>query len=214
MRKMASAMALAVGLCLPGLVSAATFSSTYSVSGAMSAPGLKLRATPGTGAFAKELEVGESTTFHLFKIWTNNLWVRHGGNKLQTPVSVDFDFLAPRTGGTINGTAAADVSGFGLLHNGRLTWDAPLVLNFGANDTGQITLALSDVNFKRRYLRSGLKYGGRVKATLTYDAASVSPSVNPAPVSPAPVPLPAGLPLLLGGLGMIGVVSRRRRARA
>ncbi len=34
------------------------------------------------------------------------------------------------------------------------------------------------------------------------------------PDSPSEVPLPAGLPLLLGGLGMFGLASKRRKARA
>ena len=47
-------------------------------------------------------------------------------------------------------------------------------------------------------------------AAISFRAKTVSPPPAP-PVGPSVVPLPAGLPLLLAGLGLFGIVKRRSR---
>jgi hypothetical protein len=211
LRNVLEAAAVAVA-SLPGLAGAATFTGSWSITEINSnGPGLLVEGNPIASTFSVDLEVGESRTFDLFRIWT----AEHEGNfqdqienDVAKPISVSFAFSDPIASGSVSGETKADwddVDGSipNFFRMGRLTWNGPLVLPFGENNSGQLTLALLDATFNlgNGRLDRGPERGRTVTATLTYDAA---PQV-------APVPLPAALPMLVGGLGIFGLVARRRR---
>ncbi len=200
-RFVSAAVAAAV-LAFPGVAGAVSFGGTYGVSANGADPGLVVQVAPGAGVFGTpDLAVGGSHVFDVFRIWTDESSVNAGEDDVAKPVSVSFAFTAPGGfGGAASGaTTGARILG-GLFQEGRLTWDGPLVLNFGKGSTGQVTLALSDAIFNSGLfgLDKGARHGADVTATLTYDV--------------APVPAPAALPLLIGGIGLLGAAGRRRRA--
>lgn len=199
-RTIGLAAALAAGLALPA--SAATFTGGWTVDYNAFDPGLVVEVTPGSGGgTTPDLAVGDSYTFDLFRIWTDETSVNAGEDTTPAPISVGFTFTNPVAGGVIAGVTEGGRSGFfGAVHDGRVTWDAPLTVRFGAGDTGRLTLSLGDATFNRSVfgLHEGERYGASVTATLRYDAA------------PAPVPLPAALPLMAVGLGALGIAGRRR----
>lgn len=193
----AAALAVASFL-LPAAVGAATFTADWSVDANASDPGLVVGVYPGAGTFSADLEVGESFTGKLFRIWTDETTV-NADDRVATPISVSFGFTSPDIfGGVVTGETVGR-SFLGIIQHGELTWDAPLTLNFGAGGSGQVTLALADAMFNTGLfgLSDGKKWGADVYGTLTYNV--------------SPVPLPAALPLLLGGIALIGAVSRRRQ---
>jgi hypothetical protein len=198
LRNILAAAALATA-CLPGLAAAATFSGSWSVDANAADPGLVVRTAPAAPHFAADLEVGESRRFDLFHIWTDEADVAAREDTARKPISVGFSFSDPIAWGAVSGETAGERIFGGLVQQGRLSWDGPLVLNFGERNSGRLTLALSDAIFNKGMfgLGEGYRHGATVAATLTYDV--------------APVPLPAALPMLLGGLGLIGAVARRRR---
>ena len=202
-RAIGLAAALAAGLALPGAALAATFTGGWTVDYNAFDPGLAVAATPGAGAVATpDLAVGDSYSFDLFRIWTDETTINSGEDTTPLPISVAFTFTNPVAGGVIAGVTEGERSGFfGTVHDGRVTWDAPLTVYFGAGDSGRLTLSLGDATFNRGLfgLHGGEAYGATVSATLRYDAA------------PAPIPLPAALPLLGLGLGALGIAGRRRR---
>ncbi len=199
-----SAAVTAAALALPGVAGAVSFGGTYGVTANSSDPGLVVQIDSGPGSFATpDLAVGGSHVFDVFRIWTDETSVNGGEDDVAKPISAAFTFTAPSGfGGAASGTTTGARILGGLFQEGRLTWDGPLVLNFGKGNTGQVTLALSDAIFNSGLfgLNNGERHGADVTATLTYDV--------------APVPVPAALPLLLGGIGLLGAAGRRRQLRA
>jgi hypothetical protein len=190
---------LALTFVTSGVASAATFTANYTVTANTTDPGLVVDVNPSAASFTRHLEVGESAHINLFRIWTNEAAVNHD-DKAPKPISVAFDFTSPdHFGGTATGSTEGRSFLYGLVQDGKLTWDGPLVLGFGQGNTGKATLTLADVVFNKGLfgLHEGYKYGADVHAKLRYDM--------------APVPLPAALPLLAAGLGLIGFVAARRR---
>jgi len=197
-----SAAVTAVALALPGVAGAVSFGGTYGVSANGADPGLVVQVDSGPGSFATpDLAVGDDYSFDVFRIWTDESDVGAGEDDVARPISVAFNFSAPDAfGGSVTGETAGERALFGLFQNGKLTWDGPLTLAFGPGGTGQLTLTLADAVFNSGVfgLSGGAKHGATVGATLSYDV--------------APVPLPAALPLLLGGIGLLGAAGRRRKA--
>lgn len=197
---LASAALVAV-LALPGAANALTFTGNWAI-GAINTtdPGLVVKTSSSGGGFSADLAVGGSHTFDLFRIWTDETSVNVPEDTQPKPFSVAFSFTDPVTDGTATGVTYGSNNFW--THSGVLTWDGPITLSFGQNNTGKLSLALSDAVFNTGLfgLKDGWKHGDKVTATLTYET--------------APIPLPATLPLLLGGIALAAAARRRAAARA
>lgn len=94
-------------------------------------------------------------------------------------------------------------SGVAGVYNLALTSTMAQYLNYGF--TPAAFANASDFIAKWSGPQNGLSFsGGDVIGKISYSYTS----------GPAPVPLPAGLPLLLGGLGVVGLVKRRSARKA
>lgn len=174
---------------------ATTFEGSFTVSGdAFTDPGLVINVDPdyGTGSF--DLDVGESITFDLFTIWTDETFVNFDDTIPQS-IDVAFNLTSPEADGVLDGGSR----GFGgIVQFGAVAWDNPLVLEFG--NGGEIEFSLSNETFNWGLfgLGEGEKYGATVQLTAYYTV--------------APVPLPAAGGLLIAGIGGLAALRRRRKA--
>lgn len=147
------------------------------------------------------------TTFDLFDIWTDE--VQAAGDDLNhQPINVHFTFTAP---GAIGGDVSGDTFGLnGSINEGKVTWDGPLVLNFGATT---LTITLSDETFNANTSEGNCGddlHGSCLHAGEGYDAdvqATFQQTLN----AVGGVPEPASWALMIGGFGMAGSMLRRRR---
>lgn len=177
---------------------AATIQGTFNLSGAAfgTNAGLITKTNVASGGFNVNLTNGQSTTFNLFHIWTDE-------------PTVDPDDLISRAllaAFTVTGSGSSDViagavqgNKSGVLQWGSASWAAPIVLDLG--NGGQLLVSLGNTIFNlgsNRRLAPGTLNGSDVQATLTYTI--------------APVPVPAAGLLLLGGFGALGAVRRRKQA--
>ena len=119
---------------------------------------------------------------------------------------VDVNFDVNGATGTLSGASYGANGGlFNLFEGGSVDWANPLALDVG---TGTLTVRLfssllsSSTDFNWGFIdpAEGYKHGADVYANFSYEA--------------APVPLPAGLALILSGLGALGFFGTRRKAIA
>ena len=144
---------------------------------------------------------GASTTFDLFDIWTNEGSLDNS-DLLHKDITVNFHFTSP---GNQSGSVTGDTYGLnGHINEGVVTWDGPLILNFGATSL-KITLSPETFNeneddrHQNDELAGGSWKDADVQATLVQT------------VNAAAVPEPASWALMIGGFGMAGGMLRRRR---
>ena len=193
--------AAALALALPGAASALSFSGSWDVSGsALTDPGLVVRTDPTSNHFAFDLDDGRSKSLNLFRIWTDETSIQ-ADDKVPNDLSVGFSVNGAN--GPLTGSVAGHSQWFSIFNTqfGSLTFGGPIDLDVG---TGILSVALKGVDEfnKGLYgLKKGEKYGGEVSADFSYRENS-----------PAPVPLPAGLGLIVAGLGALGFFGARRPA--
>ncbi|WP_146188837.1 VPLPA-CTERM sorting domain-containing protein [Albidovulum aquaemixtae] len=173
---------------------AATFNGSFTIGGnAFSSPGLVVNASPTSGPLNLNLTVGQSVTFDLFDIWTNDPLI-NGSDTTPQSIFVDFDIGRSGGVGALNGTTQGNTAF--IFQYGSVNWQAPLMLAFGNGGLMQISLSNEIFNFGVFGLSAGQANGATVQATATLIA--------------APVPLPAAGLGLLAGLGGLALVRRRR----
>ena len=194
--------AAVLGVALPGAASALTFNGAWNISGdALTDPGLVIKTSPASGSFSFDLDDGESTSFKIFRIWTDE------GNVGDDDWAAN-DIFANFTINGASGSLAGTVKGhkayaFPIFFPawGSVDWANPLQLNLG---TGILSVALTGVEHFNKGLfglERGEAHGGKVYASFSYKE-----------TSPAPVPLPAGLGLIAAGIGALGFFGIRRKA--
>lgn len=192
---------LGVVLLLSSAAAAAavTINGSFSLSGnAYNEPGLVVQTSVQGGNFSLDLTSGQSTTFDLFSIWTNENRV-NGNNTRTRSLVADFSLGAFGASGSVNGTTTG-TNIFGVMQYGSVDWTAPLTL--ALNNGGSLRIALSDETYNLGLLRlsSGINWAATVQATATY-------------IAPNAVPLPASGVLLVGAIGAAAALRRRRVRR-
>jgi hypothetical protein len=178
--------------------------ANYTIHANNTDPGLVIHtANVAPDPFAFDLTAGESKTFHLFDIWSDEGTVNRDDMQPE-PISADFNFTLPETfDGSVAGTTKGYRSGiFGFFQDGELAWNGPTDLTFGPKGDGHLTVSLSDATFNEGLfgLFGGPCFGASVDATVTllHDATAV--------------PEPSGFALM--ALGVLGLAAlRRRRSR-
>jgi len=207
MRIMLSLAATAAAALMATAASATTYIGTYSVTAYGGSNGLDIETSyDANNPFTVTLNGnGATTSFDLFDIWTNEGSL-DSSDLQHKDITVNFHFTAP---GNQSGSVTGDTYGLnGQINEGVVTWDGPLLLNFGATSL-QITLsnetfnANQDDRHQNNELDSGSWNDADVRATLKQ-------TVNPV----AGVPEPASWALMIGGFGMSGAMLRRRRTAA
>lgn len=209
-------VAAAAAFALLGAASAAsatTFTGSYATStytnGSNGLAVFTQDATPGPGTgFSFNLNsIGASSTFSLFRIYTNESTANSDDLSNANPISVTFNFTAPSAAtGSVTGDTGAEtvpVTFFGHLigsfSEGYVDWDngGDTTLNFGS--FGQLQVHLDDATFGAGsvFNPAGLDEDpSTVKATFTLKAA---------------VPEPMTWALMLMGFGGLGAALRANR---
>lgn len=175
-------------LGLGGVASAAPMQFTldsYYVTLNTTDPGLVLywnpiQTTPVSGWYNQ----GDSVTFPLFQIGTEEGTVNWEDDRASKPISVSFNFSSPP------GITLDNVNGFTrglwLVQTGMVIWDGPAVFAFG--NGGEFRISLENDSF-------GTPGSATIDATFTYVKA----------------PVPEPMSLLLLGLGLLGIGAARRK---
>ncbi len=198
-------IALLAGFGLAAVAEAGSVTGTYTVSSNSSNPGLVIQTadSDGSGFSTSLLRPGDSATFDLFEIWTDENQVDFDDRILE-PIGVNFDISLPGAGiGTIVGNTEGLPALFpGAEQHGEVNWAGPAILHV-TNPAGFIDLGIGLTNKSFNFgdassLQPGEAYGATVQATFTLLA----------------VPEPGVLGMF--GLGLLGLgvaALRRRRSR-
>jgi hypothetical protein len=181
--------------------SAVSFSGSFALSGsAFTDPGLVIETDRMSGPIALDLEYGETQVTPLFDIWTDETAV-NADDTVPQSLRVRFSFTEQGADGEIGGETVGVRAFRGLIQYGRIVWENPLVLTFGAS---QLSIELSDAVFNAGLfgLGGGERNGASIGASFTLVGA------------PTPVPVPASIAFLAMALAGFGALSLRRRAQA
>ena len=211
MRRIALAVLGMTMLLVPGHAQAVIIVGTYSVDANNVDPGLVIQTHDlAPSPFTWDLSAGETISFDLLDIWTNEKQV-NWDDEVAHPVTVSFAFTAPPPpfGGAVEGETEGASMLYGILQWGSVTWNGPLNLNFGVNGDGALSISLSNEWFNFGFF--GLTEGEGYGATVVADVTLISEPDTYVVPQPATLSL-MGMGLL--GLGLLAAWQRRPQSPA
>lgn len=187
--------AVALAIAVPA-TAASTFNGSYVVTAnSPGNSGLEIVTENLADPFNFTLNLNQSVTFDLFRIWTNETNV-NGDDKIDSPIKVDFSFTTPTgPGGAVTGSTSGGISLF-IFQYGELDWANNGVQTFNFSNNNVLKVKLNDVTYNDGWfaLKPGREHGANVSATFTLTA----------------VPEPATWAMMIGGFALAGAAIRRR----
>ena len=158
---------------------------------------------PSVGSEAFSLNPGESYTFLFAQVGTNESWINADDLALSS-VTAHLDFDVPTLVGSVPGFSAGFSGLFQYTQGWTLTWNDPVLVNFGGD--GLFTIELSDATYSSGFWMGpnggpcGDGYADIYATVTLIDGPSITPF--------DPIPEPATMSLL--GLGLAGLALRRK----
>lgn len=208
-----AALAAVLLMAIPSVGNAAVlFQGSFAVNAQSSDPGLVISTAQSASPFSLGgnqfqftlSSVGDTESFNLFRIWTNETSINSDDTVAKT-ISTVFNFVLPPPafGGQIDGDTDGVSLLLGLIQYGTLEWDGDgsTVLSFGELGDGKLKIWLEDEVFNKGVfgLNEGEHYGAEVKVKFKLLAEATE------------VPEPVTISLLGAGLAGLGFAARRRR---
>jgi hypothetical protein len=146
-----------------------------------------------------DLEEGKSETFYFATFSTDETWIDDDDLNPGT-VTAYVDFDNPELQQAIGGTSIGFSAFFHFIQGWNLSWENPVEVNFGPQESGQFIVGLSDVSSFSWF------WMGPDDSCL---AANVYATVT---LNSAPVPIPSAAWLL--GSGLLGLLGLRRKNKS
>jgi hypothetical protein len=203
---------LAASLFCLATAQAASFNVTTTIGTPLNStePGLVVLADdldPAKGAFTSRFvsfdlsNIGDSFKFDAFVVHSTEAAV-DADDLAEKPFSVLFDFAGIGMAELFGSTSAVIYAGVSGIREGLLRYlpDSPTFIDVGGGKTVRVSGVSGYFG-----AASGVMLTGRYNGTY---ASYVFDLVQ----TPAPVPLPATLPLALGAFGLLAAASRRSKA--
>ncbi|WP_332773442.1 PEPxxWA-CTERM sorting domain-containing protein [Phenylobacterium sp.] len=205
MRKFLTAAAAAATLAAVAAPADAAifFSGDHSVTVNQTDPGLVLQTQEMAATLNFALDLGETATINLFKLYTTEGSV-NPDDLAPKPISVGFTFTVPEVfGGAVGGTTVGQYF-YGIFDKGIVTWANGGSHTFDFGNGGKLLVDLDDADFNGGWvdLNPGVAKGAKIKADFTLVQL------------PSAVPEPATWAMMIAGFGLAGSALRRRRETA
>ena len=179
------------------------FTGDHSVTVNQADPGLVLQTQEIASILNFSLDLNQTTTVDLFKLYTLETSV-NPDDLSPKAISVGFTFTVPEVfGGSVSGTTVGQYF-YGLFDKGVVTWANGGSHTFDFGSGGKLLVDLDDADFNGGIvdLNPGKAKGAKIKADFTLTQL------------PSAVPEPATWAMMITGFGMLGATLRRRRATA
>jgi hypothetical protein len=173
-------------------------------------------ATDQTGG-QTQIDVNHSSTWLLNPSFSfdlgGGLFVMKAGNSVATTVTFTLYQGTDTTGAVLTSTTfnstqfCAQVGNCGTFAFHPFFFTTPVALAAGTNYFGALTSAAPDVQSQAYFIKSDSFFASDITGT------PVVPSPFDAPSGPAPTPESSSLFLMSAGLGALGIMIRRRKAK-